>query len=656
MICLIPFIDTNHKTLMQGLSHHEVVIFFLQVSLMLTAGKLLGEIAKRLKQPAVIGEIMAGIILGPTIMGTLFPEMMLDIFPKKGNSPVALHGLTSMSVVLLLFVAGLEVELRIVLSQGRKALMTSATGILLPFILGFGVIYLVPNIFHTSSDRQLVVALFMGTALSISALPVIARTLMDLGMFKSNIGLLIIASAMVDDLLGWVCFSVVLGMINQGSENSLSFTIIATLSFVALMLTLGRRIFDRLLPIVNRQVSYPGGILAFAITMGFLGASFTEAIGIHAIFGSFIVGIALGDSIHLSRKTKELIHDFVSNVFAPLFFVSIGLKVNFIQNFQWELVLIVLVLAFIGKTVGCGVGAYMSGFSKNESLAIGFGMNARGAMEIILASVALQAGLIDQYVFVALVIMAIITSMSAGYFIRLFMSKSSLNEEKTSGFVILGDNPVANYFIKFLQDRKIPVLIADPDKKRSASRGDLAVFHGDVTDRRVLEQLDLSRYTCMLALSENDEINKKASESFEAEFGKGFAFRLISKEESKSASLALSENILFRASHWTYQSVEKVIKQTDLKIIDLKFDKPQILDRFITFSNRRKTVLPLVMIKGKLYEPVSSFPIDIDANGVLLYLEIPEQEGAKPPRVAKVEPVPKPEVPESVVVMPMEGV
>jgi Kef-type K+ transport system membrane component KefB len=630
---------------MQGLSHHEIVIFFLQISLMLTAGKLLGEIAKRLKQPAVIGEIMAGIILGPTIMGTLFPEMMISIFPVRGNSPVALHGLTSMSVVLLLFVAGLEVELRVVFSQGRKAVATSATGILLPFVLGFSVIYLIPDIFHivdgrkfgTGFDQKLVTALFMGTALSISALPVIARTLMDLGMFKSNIGMLIIASAMIDDLLGWVCFSVVLGMMKPNVEHSLSFTIIATLSFVALMLTLGRRILDKLLPIVNRQVSYPGGILAFAITMGFLGASFTESIGIHAIFGSFVVGIALGDSIHLSRKTKELIHDFVSNIFAPLFFVSIGLKVNFIQNFQWQLVLIVLVLAFIGKTVGCGIGARMSGFTKNESLAIGFGMNARGAMEIILASIALQAGLIDQYVFVALVIMAIITSMSAGYFIRLFMPKSNLSQEKSSGFVILGDNDVANYFINFLQERKIPVLIADPNKKRPASRGELAVFHGDVTDRRVLEQLDLSRYSCMLALSENDEVNKKASDSFEAEFGKGFAFRLISKEESKSASLALSENILFRASHWTYQSVEKILKQDDLKLIDLKFDKPQTLDRFITFSNKKKTVLPLLIVKGKLYEPVSSFPIDIDANGVLLYIETPEQESAKPPKAPRPE-------------------
>jgi Kef-type K+ transport system membrane component KefB len=148
--------------------------------------------------------------------------------------------------------------------------------------------------------------------------------------------------------------------------------------------------------------------------MCFLSAAFTERIGLHAILGAFIMGIAFGDSVHLHEKAREIIHQFVTNIFAPLFFLTLGLKVNFIQNFDVTLVAIVLFLAVFCKVVGASLGAYMGGLSKRESLAVGFGMNARGAMEIILGTLALNAGLIDEKMFVALVVMAIVTSMMSG--------------------------------------------------------------------------------------------------------------------------------------------------------------------------------------------------------------------------------------------------
>ena len=163
--------------------------------------------------------------------------------------------------------------------------------------------------------------------------------------------------------------------------------------------------------------------MSLSLALCFLAAAFTEYIGIHAIFGAFIMGVALGDSEHFSERAKEIVHQFINNIFAPLFFVSIGLRVNFILNFDLGLTLIILAIAFVGKIVGSGLGTRLGGFSWKESLAAGFGMNARGAMEIILGIIALENGLINEKVFVSLVIMALVTSMTSGPLMKWSLSR-----------------------------------------------------------------------------------------------------------------------------------------------------------------------------------------------------------------------------------------
>ncbi|MBS3946065.1 MAG: cation:proton antiporter, partial [Melioribacter sp.] len=270
-----------------------------------------------------------------------------------------------------------------------------------------------------------VFALFVGTALSITALPVVARTLMDLQIFKSEIGYLIMAAAMFNDLVGWIIFSIVLGMIGQNSGHALplSSLVIVIIGFIIFVLIFVRKFINYSLPFIQKRFTFPGGVLNFIFILGFLGAAFTEYIGIHAIFGVFIVGIAIGDSVHLKEETREIIYQFVTNIFAPLFFVSIGLRINFIENFDPLIVSVFLVLAFIGKVVGCSLGAYWGGLSKNDSLIIGFGMNSRGAMEIVLGTLAYQYGLINEKVFVALVIMALVTSISSAPIMNYYLKK-----------------------------------------------------------------------------------------------------------------------------------------------------------------------------------------------------------------------------------------
>jgi Kef-type K+ transport system membrane component KefB len=410
---------------MSKLSHHEVMVLLVQLSTMLLMGRLFAEIARRLKQPAVVGELIAGIIIGPTVLGMIEPLWFETLFPPSATSGVVLAGFVQVAVVMLLFIAGLEVDLHIVWQQGRQSILTSLFGLVVPFLFGFTLPYLFPDFFGLADkEAKLVFSLFMGTAMAISALPVIVRILMDLNLFKSRMGLLVVASAMIDDVIGWIIFSAILGMIGKGGGGmSFTNTILLTISFTVIMLTLGRGLLNRILPWINKKMAWPGGVLSFSLALCFLGAAFTEYIGIHAIFGAFIMGVAFGDSVHFSERAKEIVHQFINNVFAPLFFVSIGLRVNFITNFDVGLTIIIVVIAFAGKIIGSGLGTRLGGFTWRESMAAGFGMNARGAMEIILGLIALENGLINEKVFVSLVIMALITSMTSGPLMKWVLKK-----------------------------------------------------------------------------------------------------------------------------------------------------------------------------------------------------------------------------------------
>jgi Kef-type K+ transport system membrane component KefB len=299
-------------------------------------------------------------------------------------------------------------------------------GLVIPFAVGLAAAWAVPwSLGWEGKLHPFLFALFFATALSISALPVIARTLMDLNLYRSDLGMIIIAAAIFNDLAGWIIFAMILGMMEHQSGHGIGIgqTIGLTLLFAAGMLTIGRWFIHRVLPWVKAHTSWPGGVLGFALVLALLAAAVTEYIGVHAIFGSFLVGIAIGDSSHLREQTRMVIHQFVSFIFAPLFFASIGLTVDFVRYFDVGLILAVLVIACVGKVGGCCLGARWSGMSSREAWALGFGMNARGAMEIILGLLALQFGIINERLFVALVIMALVTSMLSGPMMQWFLGQ-----------------------------------------------------------------------------------------------------------------------------------------------------------------------------------------------------------------------------------------
>jgi Kef-type K+ transport system membrane component KefB/mannitol/fructose-specific phosphotransferase system IIA component (Ntr-type) len=402
---------------MPHLTPHDIMTMFLALGTLLATAKIAGELMQKIGQPSVLGEIFAGILLGPTVLGHFKPEIYTALFPSTGAMPVVMEGITTLGVVFFLLAAGLEIDLRSIFRQGKSALLVSVCGVIVPFAFGLGTAGLFPQFFgaQPGADR-LIFALFVGTALSISALPVIAKILIDLNLLRSEMGTVVMSSAMFDDLVGWILFSMILGMMNAGDHTlgGVKRTIILVIGFAVLALTVGRWVIDKLLPRIQAHTSWPGGVLGFIFTLTLFAAAFAEYAGIHAVFGAFIAGIAIGESNHLRARTKEQIHEIVTNVFAPFFFASIGLRTNFVTNFNLGITVVVIVVACLGKLLGAGGGARLSGIDRRTSLGIGLAMNARGAMEIILGLLALQYALIRETLFVALVVMALLTSMASG--------------------------------------------------------------------------------------------------------------------------------------------------------------------------------------------------------------------------------------------------
>jgi Kef-type K+ transport system membrane component KefB/mannitol/fructose-specific phosphotransferase system IIA component (Ntr-type) len=402
---------------MQHLSPHDVMTMFMALATLLGCAKLAAELMQKIGQPPILGEISVGILLGPTVLGHYRPHLYEALFPTTGPMPIVLDTVTTLGVVFFLLTAGLEIDLRSIFRQGKSALLVSFFGVIFPFAAGFLAAEAFPRAMGAAEAgaNPLIFSLFVGTALSISALPVIAKILMDLNLLRTEMGTVIISSAMFDDLVGWILFSFVLGMMHPPAGGSaadgVKHTIMLVVLFVGLTLSLGRWLIDKILPVLQAHTTWPGGVLAFIFTLTMAGAAFTEYAGIHAVFGAFIIGIAIGESGHLRHSTSQHIHQIVTNVFAPFFFASIGLRTNFVSNFNLSLTATVIGVACVGKLLGAGWGARLGGMDRTSSLAVGLAMNARGAMEIILGILALQAGLIRENMFVAMVVMALFTSL-----------------------------------------------------------------------------------------------------------------------------------------------------------------------------------------------------------------------------------------------------
>ncbi|MEP6464789.1 MAG: cation:proton antiporter [Parafilimonas sp.] len=407
------------------LSSDEVLSFLVIVSVILITARILGELCRKYKQSSVIGEIIAGIILGPSLFGSVFPHQFNEIFLAQPRAYAAFDGLASLGIILLMFIAGFEVDIKQIRKQGKQAASISLMGLIFPFVLGFATIWFFHDkIFSLPSQNRLIPAMFFGTALSITALSVIAKILMDMEMLRSRLGNLILTAAMINDFIGWILFSIIIQLMKTGKDVGSFFSVEMVLIYTFVLLTAGRWLVDKIFLVANKFLSV-GAMMTLAVCLCLLSAVFTEYIGVRSIFGAFLMGVVIGDSKHFSERLQQILHQFVVNIIAPLFFASIGLRVNFVANFNLEIVVIILLIACVAKIIGSGIGSKMSGLNTNESFIIAYGMNSRGSQEIVLGALALQAKIIDEPVFVALIFMTVVTIIMAGPLMKYYLNKEN---------------------------------------------------------------------------------------------------------------------------------------------------------------------------------------------------------------------------------------
>lgn len=411
------------------MSSQEFVLFAMQITVMLFCAVFFGQFMRRIHQPMVLGEMMGGIIIGPTIFGAVAPAAYQWLFQSSPDVAVVRDASIKMGMLFFLFIAGMEVNLSDLKRIGKKAISIGLIGTILPIIAGIALVYALPRGYwgEAAQTHFFSFALFVGLNLANSANPVIARILMDLGLLKEEFGTLIMTATIVDDLVNWTLFAIILYDISPttAAETNLGVSILLVLLFFVVVLGVGRLVGKRALHWLRQHVSWPTGFIAITMLAILIAGAISEQLGIHAFLGAFLVGAALGGEDNSEQtEAHETIANFVLSFFAPIYFVSMGLNANFITDFDFGLVLIIIVVACVSKVGAVVLGARLAGMPLDRrTLAVGFGLNARGATGIILAGVGLANGVIDKRIFVAIVVMALFTSLLSGPMIKQLLAK-----------------------------------------------------------------------------------------------------------------------------------------------------------------------------------------------------------------------------------------
>jgi Kef-type K+ transport system membrane component KefB/nucleotide-binding universal stress UspA family protein len=420
-----------------GLGGTGEIILIAQVALLLLVGRGLGEIMQRFGQPAVIGQLLAGLILGPSLFGWVWPEAHNLIFPKSAEQKSLITGLSDMGVMMLLLLTGMETDLKLVRKVGVPAIAVTAMGVAVPFACGFALGQFVPQSILPDSGHRLIASLFLGTALSISSIKIVAMVVREMNFMRRNLGQIIVASAIMEDTTGWVIISLTLGIAGAGgfAVGSLAKTVIGTALFLVLSYTVGRRLVFWLIRWVNDTfVSEYAVVTAILIVMCLM-ALITQAIGVNTVLGAFVAGVLVGESPILSKHIEDQIRGFITAFMMPIFFGLSGLSADLtiLKNPTFALMTFgLVVIASLGKFGGAFSGGIVSGLSKRESLALGCAMNARGSTEVIVATIGLTMGALTQNLYTMIVTMAVLTTMAMPPMLRAVLRRLPLSKDEAA--------------------------------------------------------------------------------------------------------------------------------------------------------------------------------------------------------------------------------
>ena len=433
IVILAPSIAIAADT--PGAAKGSDVIFIAELGLLLLVGRMMGEAAQRLGQPAVMGQLIGGLLLGPSVLGLISPSAQHLLFPSVAEQKSMIGAVSELGILMLLLLTGMETDLQLVKRVGRAAITVSVAGVALPFACGFALGEFLPAELLPKPDARLVTSIFLGTALSISSVKIVAMVVRDMNFMRRDLGQIIVASAILEDTIGWVIIAIAFGLASAGTVDlwTVARAIIGTALFMVLSFTIGRRIVFNLIRWANDHLESEFAVITVILLIMIGMALITDWIGVKDVLGAFVAGILVGESPILTRHIDEQLRGLITALFMPVFFGVAGLSADLtvLQNPQLALLTLGLILiASVGKFTGAFVGGTIGGLSRAESLALGCGMNARGSTEVIVATVGLSMSVLSQNLFTLIVTMAIVTTLAMPPMLRWALRRLPLNRKE----------------------------------------------------------------------------------------------------------------------------------------------------------------------------------------------------------------------------------
>ncbi len=411
------------------------IIFLGQVLILMVVGRLLGEAMQRIGQPSVMGQLLAGILLGPSILGALWPGLQHAIFPASADQKAMIDAVSQFGILLLLLLTGMETDLKLVQKVGRAAISISLTGVAVPFVCGLALGLLMPESLLPDANKRLLTALFLGTALSISSIKIVAAIVREMNFSRRNLGQVIVSSAIMEDTIGWIIIAITFSLAQAGSINlmSVATSLIGTVAFLVASFTIGRRVVFYLIRWSNDSFQTEFPVITTILVIMVAMALVTHLIGVHTVLGAFVAGVLIGESPILTKHIDEQLRGLIVAFFMPVFFGIAGLSADLTVLKDPHLLLLALgliAIASLGKFVGAFIGGEIGGLSRRESLALACGMNARGSTEVIVASIGLSMGALSQNLFTMIVAMAFVTTMAMPPMLRWGLSRVPMSKEE----------------------------------------------------------------------------------------------------------------------------------------------------------------------------------------------------------------------------------
>lgn len=422
---LESFLKEIRKNLKDPLS-----VVLLQVVVVLLFARFFSMIFKKLGQPSVIGEIFAGIALGPSFVGLLFPEFSQILFPKESFGYLKI--LSQIGLLIFMFIIGMELDVSVLKKKASSAIFISHASIIFPYTLGVLLSLYLFEEFAPQGVSFLSFGLFMGIAMSITAFPVLARIIQERGLTKSPLGIMAITCAAADDISAWCILAVIIAVVNAGTVYIAIITLLISVFFIAIMILLIQPLLNRMSKVYITKEIIGKGVLTALLLIVIASAIFAEGIGIHALFGAFLAGVVMPTNTKLRNVLTEKFEDFSTIFLLPLFFAFTGLrtKIGLLNDFYlWGICFLIILVATVGKLVGSMLASRFTGMSWRDSFSIGVLMNTRGLMELIVLNIGYDLGIISPTIFVMMVIMALVTTFITGPLLKFSVKIEELEKQ-----------------------------------------------------------------------------------------------------------------------------------------------------------------------------------------------------------------------------------